>query len=108
MKRLSGFQRKYLRGLAHGLKPVVSVGQKGITDSVVLAIDAALETHELIKLRFVDLREKEQKERAAATIAEKNNCEVVGRMGHVLTLFRPHDDPDKRKITVPEKKQSGN
>jgi RNA-binding protein len=86
------------------LKPVAFIGQKGITDSVTLAIDEALDTHELIKLKFVDLKEKAQKETAAALITEKNKCEIVGRAGHVLTLFRPHNDPDKRKIVVPEKK----
>ena len=108
MNGLKGFQRKYLRGLAHGLKPVVFIGQNGMTDSVIRAINDALKTHELIKVRFVDSKEKEQKERVAALIGEKNNCEVVGKMGHILILFRPHDDPEKRKITVPEKKQGGN
>ncbi|MEE8398768.1 MAG: YhbY family RNA-binding protein [Desulfobacterales bacterium] len=107
MNRLSGFQRKYLRGLAHGLRPVVFVGQKGITDSVSLSIDEALDTHELIKLRFVDLKDKVQKKRAEALITERNNCEIVGRIGHVLVLFRPHSDPEKRKIAVPEKKAAG-
>ena len=54
MENLSSSQRKYLRGVAHGLKPVVLIGQKGLTTSVVDALDEALMTHELVKAKFID------------------------------------------------------
>jgi len=41
MKKLEGFQRKYLRGVAHGLKPVVFIGQKGLTREVLLSAEKA-------------------------------------------------------------------
>ena len=58
MNELTSSQCKYLRGLAHKKKPVVQVGQKGMTDALVKALDDALETHELIKIKFVDYKEK--------------------------------------------------
>ncbi|UCF93353.1 MAG: YhbY family RNA-binding protein [Desulfobacterales bacterium] len=61
MKKLDGYQAQYLKGLAHGLKPVVAVGQKGITASLIRSIDAALERHELIKIKFIDFKGKSQK-----------------------------------------------
>ncbi|MBW1754247.1 MAG: YhbY family RNA-binding protein, partial [Deltaproteobacteria bacterium] len=57
MKKLQGFQKKHLRGLAHSLKPVVFIGQKGITDTVVRSINEALNSHELIKVKFIDFKE---------------------------------------------------
>jgi RNA-binding protein len=48
---LTGKQRRFLRGLGHALKPVVQVGHAGLTEPVLKAIDRALETHELIKIK---------------------------------------------------------
>ncbi|MFH1674895.1 MAG: YhbY family RNA-binding protein [Pseudomonadota bacterium] len=52
MKKLKGFQRKYLRGLTHKLKPVVLIGQKGLTDKVLWSTEKAFEDHELIKIKW--------------------------------------------------------
>jgi RNA-binding protein len=49
---LTGQARKYLRGLAHSLKPVVLIGQKGASPSVSQALEQALLKHELVKVKF--------------------------------------------------------
>jgi len=61
MKKLTSIQSKYLRGLAHALKPVVFVGQKGVTDALFKSTDEAFQRHELIKVKFIDFKEKEKK-----------------------------------------------
>ena len=101
MTQLTGSQRKYLRGLAHSLKPVVSIGQKGITDAVLRTIDEALDAHELIKLQFLAFKEKDQKKELIERIEVENKCEVAGTIGHMVILFRQHQDPEKRKIALP-------
>jgi len=100
---LKGFQKKYLRGLAHNLKPVVFVGQKGITQSMIRSVDEALDTHELIKIKFVDFKEKDQKTEIASAIETKTRSLIVGTIGHIVILFRQHNDPEKQKIKVPVK-----
>jgi len=45
MEKLKGFQRKYLRGIAHSMKPVVFIGQKGNSEAVLKAVEESLETH---------------------------------------------------------------
>ena len=62
MEKLKGYQKKYLKGLVHSMKPVVFVGQKGLSPAVTKAVDESLEKHELIKIKFVDFKEKGQKE----------------------------------------------
>jgi RNA-binding protein YhbY len=52
MEKLKGFQRKYLRGLANSMKPVVFIGQKGLTPALRLSTENALNRHELIKVKF--------------------------------------------------------
>lgn len=102
-EKLKGSQRKYLRGLAHGMKPVIFIGQKGITDSVVDALEEALDVHELVKLKFIDFKEKEQKKEFINVIEKKNRCEMVGMIGHTTIFYRRHRDPEKRKIFMPER-----
>jgi len=103
MKELKGFQKKYLRGAAHNLKPVVSVGQKGVTDSLIRSINEALKTHELIKVKFLDFKEKSQKRELIEIIKQKTKTEVVGLIGHVAILFTENKDPEKRRIVLPER-----
>ena len=100
MKKLSGSQAKYLRGLAHGLQPIVFVGQKGITDAVITSVQVAFDRHELIKVKFVDFKEKRQKKEMAAAIEICTGSLMAGMIGHVAIFYRPHDDPKKRKIVL--------
>ncbi len=101
MTSLKGFQKKYLRGLAHSLKPVVQIGREGITEGVIRAIDECLFRHELIKVRFTDFKEKDQKEALTGDFTAKTGGELVGMIGHTAILYRRQTDPEKRKIAVP-------
>lgn len=103
MSGLKGYQKTYLKGLAHKLKPVVFVGQKGATDKMVAAVNEALDSHELIKLKFVDFKDKEDKLEITNMIEKKSHCEKVGMIGHIAIYFRQHNDPEKRKIKIPER-----
>jgi RNA-binding protein len=104
MSPLKGYQRKYLRGIAHGLKPVILIGQKGLTADVLLSAEAALDTHELIKVKFNDFKEKDNKAKIVDSLEKKTGCESVGMIGHTAILYRQQKDPEKRKISLPSKK----
>jgi RNA-binding protein len=93
---LDSTQRKYLRGLAHPLEPVVLVGQEGITDAVLAAVDRALTDHELIKVR---MRRPEDKKEMASALATRTGATLCGLIGHTVILYRRH--PQKPKIEVP-------
>lgn len=84
---MTGKQRKHLRGLAHALDPVVIVGQRGLTDSVVRQVDTALTDHELIKVK-VGAECPIDREEAAGILAMQTECEVAGLVGRVLILYR--------------------
>lgn len=102
MKSLTGAQRTYLRGLAHGLRPVVMVGKSGVTPELIKAVDEALRIHELIKVKFVDF--KEQKKPLSQEISQATSSESVGLIGNIAVFYREQLDEDKRKIVLPEKK----
>lgn len=103
VEKLKGYQKKYLKGLAHGMKPVVFVGHKGISPTVTQAVDESLEKHELVKVKFVDFKEKDQKKEIAGAIEKKTASELVGMIGHIAIFYRQHKDPEKRKIDVPKR-----
>lgn len=100
VEELTSAQRKYLRGLAHELEAVVLVGKGGLSDGLLLNLDTALSSHELVKVKFNDF--KDQKKELAAEIAEKLGAIHVATIGHVATFFRPAKDEKKRQIVLPK------
>jgi RNA-binding protein len=100
MGELKGSQRKYLRGVAHGYKPMVQIGKEGLSDNVVGAIDTALKAHELIKVKIG--AERDEREKLVPVIEERLSCECVGTVGRMAILYREHPDPEKRKIAFPK------
>jgi RNA-binding protein len=101
MQPLTSSQAKYLRGLAHGLNPVVFVGHKGITPAVLDSVREALDTHELIKLKFIDFKGRHLKAGMAAEIEAKTVSRLAGLIGHTAIFYRRHSDPEKRRISLP-------
>ena len=88
--------RSFLRKLAHDLKPVVMVGKNGINSGVKEAVDQALGSHELIKIKYIDF--KSSKKELTRLLAESVEAEVVSVIGNIAILFRQNRDPEERKI----------
>jgi len=97
-KALAGYQRKYLRGLVHSQHALVQIGQSGITEAVIAAVDQALEDHELIKVR---IKEPEDKKAMAAELAQQSGAALCGLIGHNVILYRPH--PEDPRIELPRR-----
>lgn len=97
---LTGSQRKYLRAAAHHLNPLVMVGKLGLTDALVRAAAEALDAHELIKVRFLDF--KDRKRALTEEIARRTGAHIVGSVGHVFILYRQNPEEEKRVVTLPE------
>ncbi len=96
---LNSSQKKYLKGLAHSLKPIVYIGQKGFNEGVSRSVEEALLEHELFKMKFNEHKEKEQKNAILEAIGRETGCELVGMIGHTAILYRAHPEPEKRTIT---------
>jgi RNA-binding protein len=84
---LTNPQKRYLRGLAHALRPVVLVGAKGVTPGVLAELELALEQHELVKVK-VAAEDREARDAAIAAFVEGAQASLVGRIGHVAVLYR--------------------
>lgn len=89
--KLSGKQRKLLRGRAHHLAAVVLVGQAGTTEAVIRAVNEALDAHELVKVRC---RRPENKRQWAQELAQAAGATLCGLIGHTAILYRPRPRRD--------------
>ncbi len=79
--------RSEFKAKAHSLKPVVLLGNKGLTEAVIAEIDAALTAHELIKIKISGQDTKTQ-EATVQAILEKTQASLIQTMGHTVTLHR--------------------
>ena len=91
MKKLSNSDRKSLRSQAHPLKPVVMIGQSGLTEAVLAEIDIALNAHVLIKISIRGTDKKERIEQGKK-IASQLNADVIDQIGGITVLYRPIDN----------------
>ena len=91
-------QIRYLRGLAHPLKPVLLLGGKGVTAGVLRELEQALVDHELIKVRLTG---DDRSARAAdlAKLIESSHAETVQTIGRVAVLYRRNDE--QPRIALP-------
>ena len=90
-------QRRHLRGLSHKLKPIVMLGNAGLTENILSEIDLGLGHHELIKVRISGM-ERDQRAAASQEICHKTGCQLVNSIGHIAVLYRPATPP---RITLP-------
>ncbi len=91
---LKASQRKNLRGQAHHLKPLVTIADKGLSESVVAEIQHALNDHELIKVKLRS--DRETRKQWTQSIAELCQAELVTSIGQVACFYRRH--PEKPVI----------
>lgn len=95
---LTSTERKKLRGLAHHLNPIVLIGQSGVTESLIEAVEQALLQHELIKVKFNDF--KDSKKELVQKICEATGAQEAGTVGNIAILYREHPEEDQRKIRL--------
>lgn len=97
--QLNKKQIKYLRGLGHAIKPVVTIGQHGMTENVEAEITGALKFHELIKIKLAGV-ENEDRKAVVESICTANKATHVQTIGKVATIFKRN--PNNIKIEIPK------
>ena len=90
---LTGKQRRHLRGLGHHLEPVVIVGQSGVTEGVIAAVEHALNDHELIKVKIHE--GPEDRHEAAEKLAQSTGAELAQLLGRTALLFKKRKEDSK-------------
>lgn len=98
MTELCGRDRRYLRGLGHGLEPVVFVGKEGIGEPVVRSLVEAFAHRELVKVRL-ERNCPLARQEAAARLAEAGGAHLVQVLGRTILLYR--SDPEDPRLELP-------
>jgi RNA-binding protein len=98
---LSENQRRFLRGRAHPLKPIIQIGKTGLTDAVTKETARALHDHELIKVRAPGA-DRDARDALLADLAKRTGSSLVHRIGHVAVLYRANKT--KPGLIIPDPK----
>lgn len=88
MKELNSKQKRFLRAMAHKLKPVVIVGGAGLTEGVINEVSQSIEHHELIKVR-INAADRQARLEMIQAICNGTNSVLVFSIGHIATFYRP-------------------
>ncbi|PVV07735.1 MAG: RNA-binding protein [gamma proteobacterium symbiont of Ctena orbiculata] len=96
---LTTAQNRTLKKLAHDLKPVVIVGQHGLSEGVLNEIDTTLNTHELIKVKLAGA-DKEDRIQLSGDIVERLSAELIQIIGRVAIFYRPNPKKKKNRVII--------
>lgn len=100
--RLSGKQKRYLKGLGHHLSPVILVGKEGISQRLIEAAILELQHHELIKIKIGN-NSNVAKQDAALTLTKATDSELVQLIGKTLLLYKNNPErPRDERIILPQ------
>ena len=96
---LSKNQIKHLTSLAHHLKPVIMVGQHGVTENLLNELEIALDHHELVKIKIAG-EDRDSRQQMIQQLCDTSGAQTVQSIGKTLTLFRRNRQ--KPKIELPK------
>ncbi len=97
-KPLSKNAIKFLRGIAHETKPVVTIADKGITENILIEIDICLNQHELIKIKM--RTDRDTRDQYTTQLLKETGAHMVQSIGQTLTIFRAN--PKKPVFELPK------
>ncbi|WP_298449262.1 ribosome assembly RNA-binding protein YhbY [uncultured Marinobacter sp.] len=92
---LSAEQRREYRAIAHNLKPVIIVGDKGLTENLQEELERALNDHELIKIKVAS-QDREARHEAITALCEASGAELVQTIGKIAVLMRRAKKPNPK------------
>jgi len=87
---LTKTQQKFLRNKVHHLKPVIWIGQNGITESVTVEIETALDHHELIKVKL-RVGDKALRNKIIEDICRATHSLNIQSIGNIVSIYRRND-----------------
>ncbi|MBN2618644.1 MAG: YhbY family RNA-binding protein [Spirochaetales bacterium] len=100
MINLTSAQRSYLTKNSHKIKPVVYVGQNGLTEAVGKAVLEAFKHNEIVKVKFVS--NKEIKRDIATELESYTESALVRIIGHIAIYYKPFDEVEDRILRLPK------
>ena len=99
--KINAKKKQLLKGLAHNTKPSIIIGKDGLTSGTLHSIAQALESKELIKIKFNAFKDK--KNELAKNIEIETKSLIISKIGNIFIYFRQNTDIEKRKYFLDKK-----
>ena len=103
---LSQEDKKHFRAIGHHLKPVLMLGDAGVTDGVLEELDRRLTDHELIKVK-ISAPTREARSQLIEQLCEHSNARLIQRIGNMALLYRPASKPNTKLSNVLRYQEKG-
>ncbi len=84
---LSTADKKHYRTLAHTLNPVIIIGDKGLSESLMDELFRALRDHELIKVK-INIGDRDDRAQIVEHLLAQTKAELVQQIGKVVVLLK--------------------
>ena len=83
--------KKALKAIAHHLNPIVTIGNLGLSTSVIAELNRAISDHELIKVRL-NIVDRKLRVEFVKEVSRLLNAKIVQQVGKVVVLYRPNEE----------------
>ena len=100
MIKLTNNQKKFLRSMGHALKPVVMIGQQGLSESVLAELETTMNKHELLKIK-IRAGGKDEKQQMINQIVDVSKSHLIQVIGNIMVIYRAFDE--EPQIILPRK-----
>tara|TARA_B100000378_G_scaffold86632_1_gene68474 strand:- start:619 stop:915 length:297 start_codon:yes stop_codon:yes gene_type:complete len=90
-------QKKYLRKLGHQLKPVIFIGNSGLSESVLTELSSTINHHELIKVK-IKASNRIIRNQIVDEICKKISTQLVTQIGGIALIYKRNSENPKIKL----------
>ena len=96
---IKNVQKKYLRKLGHQLKPIIFIGNSGLSESVLTELSSTINYHELIKVK-IKASNRIIRDKIVDEICKKTSTQLVTQIGGIALIYKRN--PENPKIKLPK------
>ncbi|CAB5499201.1 RNA-binding protein YhbY [Bathymodiolus thermophilus thioautotrophic gill symbiont] len=100
MNKLTNNQKKFLRSRGHALKPIVMVGQHGLSESVLAELESTMTKHELLKIK-IRADDKHDRQTMIDEIVSITQAHLIQVIGNIMVIYRAFNE--EPQIILPRK-----
>ncbi|MCF6345535.1 MAG: ribosome assembly RNA-binding protein YhbY [Thiomicrorhabdus sp.] len=98
-EKLSNNQKKYLRGIAHGLNPMIMIGANGVTESLMEELEGTLSHHEILKIKIA-AADRDERQKITERILNETGALLVQAVGKTCIIYRQNEETE---LPLPKK-----
>ncbi|MDX1353104.1 ribosome assembly RNA-binding protein YhbY [Thiomicrorhabdus sp. Kp2] len=92
-EKLTTNQKKFLRGIAHNINPMIIIGANGVTESLMKELESTLEHHEILKIKMASA-DRDDRKQIIDYILEQTGALLVQSIGKICVIYRQSEDTE--------------